>query len=220
MSEVPIYSAREDNIRNEPFEQSTLSIVSPQGFVLDVVSKMSVLKCLTNNLDQNSDPRDIIVNQIEVWYQMLESSSVNIDTIAFWRTVTADLNDLRLRADSSWKTRLEEYVRELSLEKNPWMALKYNRKYEQLLQCCTSRKGLKFCITEQGRLAMVSPYTKAGDLICVLFGGQMPFVLRSFSEINLCRLVGEWYVDGVMDGEALREHIEEGKYERSTFRIR
>ena len=47
--------------------------------------------------------------------------------------------------------------------------------------------------------------TKVGDLVCVLLGGNTPFLLRPNEEQrDRCRLVGEWYVHGLMHGEALR----------------
>jgi hypothetical protein len=47
--------------------------------------------------------------------------------------------------------------------------------------------------------------TKAGDKICILFGGSVPFVLREHEEKGECcfELVGAAYVDGYMEGEAV-----------------
>ena len=43
---------------------------------------------------------------------------------------------------------------------------------------------------------------KPGDIICVLFGGKMPFCLRPWGDCYL--LVGECYVHGLMNGEAMK----------------
>ena len=57
---------------------------------------------------------------------------------------------------------------------------------------------------------MVPQYTKPGDLVCVIVGAQFPFALRrvvdGFDEELGARylLVGECYVHGMMDDEALR----------------
>jgi hypothetical protein len=42
-----------------------------------------------------------------------------------------------------------------------------------------------------------------GDLLCVIFGGSYPFVLRQKEIAGLYSLVGEAYCDGMMYGEAL-----------------
>lgn len=41
------------------------------------------------------------------------------------------------------------------------------------------------------------------DNIVVLFGADMPFILRSAG--NHCRLIGPAYVHSLMDGESLKE---------------
>ena len=47
--------------------------------------------------------------------------------------------------------------------------------------------------------------TKVGDLVCVLLGGNTPFLLRPSEEYSdRYRLVGECYVHGIMHGEVLR----------------
>jgi hypothetical protein len=43
-----------------------------------------------------------------------------------------------------------------------------------------------------------------GDIICVLAGGRVPYVLRPCDD-GFYRLVGECYVDGAMHGEALKD---------------
>ncbi|KAG9218007.1 hypothetical protein CCMSSC00406_0008784 [Pleurotus cornucopiae] len=54
-----------------------------------------------------------------------------------------------------------------------------------------------------------------GDLVCVLYGARVPFVLRPVkgkgqdSEGRKYTLVGECYCDGIMDGEALKMGLEE-----------
>lgn len=44
---------------------------------------------------------------------------------------------------------------------------------------------------------------EVGDIVCVLLGGNLPFVLRNRDNDEYC-LVGESYVHGLMDGEAVR----------------
>jgi hypothetical protein len=68
--------------------------------------------------------------------------------------------------------------------------------------------GRSLCVTKKGSLAIVPPGTEAGDGICVIWGTQMPFVIRGQSADAtsdtpnlLWKLVGNCYVHGAMKGE-------------------
>ncbi|KAJ8132312.1 hypothetical protein O1611_g1317 [Lasiodiplodia mahajangana] len=67
---------------------------------------------------------------------------------------------------------------------------------------------LKFCITGHGRFTQVPISSQPGDCICVLVGGEVPFVVRPTGH-GTYTFVGECYVDGIMDGEIFSgEHAE------------
>jgi hypothetical protein len=61
----------------------------------------------------------------------------------------------------------------------------------------------RFCITGQGRMAIMPPRSLPDDIICIIKGACMPFVLRQASsgDLSVYNLVGCCYVHGVMDGE-------------------
>ena len=92
---------------------------------------------------------------------------------------------------------------------------------------CISDKRL--VITKQGYIGLVPSATRPGDKICVLFGGQLPFVLRpkrlaGDSDQQAGRdeeftLVGPAYICGLENGEAI-EMMREGKLESRSFKIR
>jgi hypothetical protein len=68
----------------------------------------------------------------------------------------------------------------------------------------TATTRRRFCVTKQGRMAVVPPYCKEGDIICIIKGAHMPFVLREIGgkvPKQVYRLVGCCYVHGVMNGE-------------------
>ncbi|KAH6975769.1 hypothetical protein EDB80DRAFT_549235, partial [Ilyonectria destructans] len=58
----------------------------------------------------------------------------------------------------------------------------------------------KFCVTENGRFGRVPLDSQPGDCICVLVGGEVPFSIRPTGR-GTYTLVGECYVNGVMDSE-------------------
>jgi hypothetical protein len=136
----------------------------------------------------------------------------------FWRTILTD----------RWISENGEVCR-LSLDSNgipsnilprfgrlEWIA---ERRLQNDLLC------MKSSISADGRSLMVPWDSEAGDIIVVLSGGKVPYVLRKDEglEGEYYKLVGEWYVistfvqhsltfinhnpsyvHGMMDGEALR----------------
>jgi len=56
----------------------------------------------------------------------------------------------------------------------------------------------RFCITERGRAAIVPPKTQKGDVIALLAGARMPFLLRPCGKAF--ELIGCCYVHGLMEG--------------------
>ena len=64
----------------------------------------------------------------------------------------------------------------------------------------------QFCVTRDGYMGWVPPAARVGDRICLLVGGQVPYVVRPHSKKRgHWEFVGEAYVHGVMMGEGLRK---------------
>jgi hypothetical protein len=63
--------------------------------------------------------------------------------------------------------------------------------------------GRKFCVTNKGHMGRVPYGSSIGDKVCIFFGGCVPFVLRECGD-GTFRLVGECYIYGIMDGEAMK----------------
>ncbi|KAK5660007.1 hypothetical protein OQA88_13475 [Cercophora sp. LCS_1] len=71
---------------------------------------------------------------------------------------------------------------------------------------------MMFCTTEKGYVGMVPPLSQPGDCIFLIFGSGVPYTLRAEScgkGNQRYQLVGESYVHGIMDGEALNSPEEE-----------
>ena len=60
----------------------------------------------------------------------------------------------------------------------------------------------RFIITDKEYLGLAPIEAKAGDLVYVLFSGQVPFILR-VREDSMYTFNREHYVDGIKDGEAM-----------------
>ena len=69
-----------------------------------------------------------------------------------------------------------------------------------------SRDNVLFT-TAKGYIGQGPPWMHDGDIICILFGGKVPYVLRP--EGSHWRFIGECYVHGIMQGEGLKDFNED-----------
>jgi hypothetical protein len=77
-------------------------------------------------------------------------------------------------------------------------------KSSRFLHFASFNIGRKFYVTEKGRMGTVAPGCREGDVVCVLKGARMPYVLRregGDGGKRVCGLVGNAYVHGAMNGE-------------------
>ncbi|KAI5920639.1 heterokaryon incompatibility protein-domain-containing protein [Camillea tinctor] len=113
---------------------------------------------------------------------------------SFKASFTAYLNQLlEITRSDAWPYKGEE-----TGEGGDWF------KYETLVRSkCYNRYLFS---TRNGYLGL-GPDCRAGDLVCLLFGGEVPFVLRP--KDGHYQLVGDAYVHGIMEGEAIHRDDEE-----------
>ena len=74
----------------------------------------------------------------------------------------------------------------------------------------------KFFRSRRGYVGMGSAGTQPGDLLCVLFGGKIPFILWKVRDGGGFYLVGDAFVDGAMRGETI-EMYEKGELVAHMF---
>jgi hypothetical protein len=130
----------------------------------------------------------------------------------FWRTLAGDRGPDGT-SPPSWYGRACESVfkHEWSYSVSTTQLIKAGNssvvgQYLKRVQCVTWNR--RFGITVKGTMGIFPPNTQVGDLICILFGCSVPVVLRPLGRV--VQLVGECFVYGIMDGEALdRPHKEE-----------
>lgn len=77
-------------------------------------------------------------------------------------------------------------------------------------------RGRTMAITSQGYIGAMPQEVQSGDLVCVLFGCSVPVVLRKRPDSNSYAFVGECYLHGFMDAEAIALHVE-GKLAEQNF---
>jgi hypothetical protein len=110
---------------------------------------------------------------------------------ALFRTLTGDL----MKTPQGWKR---------------WSRRSFNHMMQGKLQIKMAKQGLdlqehhrQFFITQDKRIGLAPLHARQGDVVCLLFGGEVPLLLREAE--NGYTFVGECYVHGLMDGEGLVE---------------
>ncbi len=83
----------------------------------------------------------------------------------------------------------------------PSAAPQIEKFYSRLLTVQSSRRLMT---TAQGRIGVAPKAAKQGDIICIFFGSTVPMAVRPIPDFeHTFFLVGECYVEGMMDGDAL-----------------
>ena len=93
-----------------------------------------------------------------------------------------------------------------------------NQNMQMTFAASTATFGRRLCSTEYGRIGLVPRAARVGDKIAVFFGGQVLYVVRPVAAaaaavtcghhqqpMQTFEFVGECYIDGMMDGEAVSE---------------
>jgi len=107
-------------------------------------------------------------------------------------------SNLRDKPDKDWLDRMQFLTREVE---SPLGSL-FN--------------GRRFCSTADGHLGSLPRDAQAGYVICILYGGNMPYVLRPCSD-GRYKFVGDCYLHGFMWGQAMDLDRETGFYLDLTF---
>jgi hypothetical protein len=68
--------------------------------------------------------------------------------------------------------------------------------------------GRDLFVTEDGQMGIGPSDIRIGDWVCILYGGDVPYVLRPQGKVEY-KFIGESYVHGFMNGEALGKITEE-----------
>ncbi|KAI3322975.1 hypothetical protein HD806DRAFT_94651 [Xylariaceae sp. AK1471] len=117
--------------------------------------------------------------------------------------------------DAVWPPETRRLVLGLSVEQNTVrdsaMARANQRivsQYWSTVAAFASRLGgAVFCGTRRRYVGFVPGLAKMGDRICLLDGGRVPFLLRP-EEGGMYSLVGEAYIHGIMQGQALKQCLQ------------
>jgi hypothetical protein len=58
-------------------------------------------------------------------------------------------------------------------------------------------------VTEKGYIGLGHETCAADDIVCIFTGGEVPYIVRAAGGRDDYTFLGECYVHGIMDGEAM-----------------
>ncbi|KAK0642113.1 heterokaryon incompatibility protein-domain-containing protein [Cercophora newfieldiana] len=169
------------------------SVIQLQGYLVDRVSTVG----------DRFSAMDEIDNVVDQWKALMAGSPTcpyeqGYDD-AFWRLMTCDVV-LADQVDlTGYHSRRAAAADEAHVRKF-WEAPGYQRQEPPMAL------GLRVFMTQDGKIGLGGSDMMVGDVVSVLLGGQMPFILRpTGNDSAFYQLIGEVYVHGIMDGEVTRE---------------
>lgn len=182
------------------FSERSLTV---RGFTIDVIQHQNIMRSATSG----TVPAD--------WKSAAEWDGRSLPPDSFWRTLVGDRTAQGRRAPSYWRRAcLNAFIqgpRNHDLETSDTV-MHYipssTRAYVQRLRSVIwNRRLLRMdnAVTSL-TFSLVPEETRDGDLICIIYGCNVPVVLRKVPNRShpVYSLIGECYVHGAMDGEGTR----------------
>ena len=215
-------------------DRSTL-VLSVHGVKLDVIEACSK-PMAQREFHLDSSGRALAIEKL--WHDIcgkgrfdLEESYINGDSAFFAYTQTLSngcvaTSSLEARPyheipKSEWLTQGAAYLTKALRRSNDVSPALYevaadgdHFKWSRAANGASSHRS--FARTAKGYFVLGPKVLEVGDVVCVLFGGKMPFCLRPWGRHYL--LVGECYVHGLMGGEAM-EMLERREVAEEVFDV-
>ncbi|KAH7407174.1 heterokaryon incompatibility protein-domain-containing protein [Cadophora sp. MPI-SDFR-AT-0126] len=190
------------------------------GKIVDIVKETAPPLDEVHSVDtERLSAAEIGVHRVKKWLDF-RKNLVSYDDIiqdeegrfeAFWRTMIFNLTASADRAPPEYaeyfKAFMDHFFRSETIVPEAQEPLR-----SQLLQIETAvnsrAEGWRMFTTENSRLGQGLRSVQRGDTICVLDGGELPYVVRRV-EMGHYRFIGSCYLHGLMNGEAYNHDASE-----------
>ncbi|KAL8702830.1 MAG: hypothetical protein Q9201_003998 [Fulgogasparrea decipioides] len=201
-------SAFHDGIAHSSMEKSNVNrafFMYVKGFEVDSIAKVSsriaggllIRECLT--MGDWNEPDDLSTNDVpdKLWRTLVADRGPNGDNPPTWyqracsesfaaSTTSGDIDTGALIANPRSPSHMVQFLKRVQ-------SIVWNRVF------VTTQHKEHFGLAPKG--------TRGGDLLCILLGCSVPVILRESKsergELKEYQLIGETYIYGLMDGEAL-----------------
>jgi len=168
----------------------TLRILTVQAMKLDSIQSLSPSRAQQQISDHYAQVLRWRTELEELWPTTQSPSAEEMqDTICRVLLCQQEPPDLEMFRPMIWSADSSEFDRSVNGK----------RLFRDLVISSTHRRR---CVTSTGFLGQVPSLAQEGDLIVILIGSAVPFVLRPRQDRY--QLIGQAYIHGVMMGEALQ----------------
>lgn len=138
--------------------------------------------------------------------KLVLKDKVPSDWVPFLRALVCNRTDYGQEASNDFEPMVAAYVRlSFAAEKLPrsYVRRHYPLARRAIEASLTLARSRRFAGTNMGLVGYVPMRAKKGDLVVILYGADVPFVVRREAG-GRYSLVGECYMHGIMYGEAMR----------------
>ena len=185
------------------------SILAVDGLHYDEVESVSF-----KALDDTQKHQEIVLEWLHMAEPLMRKGFLEVD--AFWRTLLGDCDRDAHPAPKKWASHFVAYlmlIRDQDSSNNGTTSagdLPFGNasKFQASLEYVAWRR--RFFTTRKGYIGLGPLSMKPGDNVCILRGGQVPFLLRKDGVHH--RFIGESYVHGIMTGEAMHHDLDEQEF--------
>ncbi|KAH7397527.1 heterokaryon incompatibility protein-domain-containing protein [Cadophora sp. MPI-SDFR-AT-0126] len=188
------------------FEDDGLVLVT-RGCIIDSIRRLGDCSPRNSMLWPSVDQFSEVLKSWKTIAQLPIDAAPSAD---FWRTILVDRDECAVKLPiGTFGKRLGPDAAAL-----PRTVEQETKLISKLYLTPGPHFGRRFVLTANGAMGLAPEMAEGGDQICVLFGGEVPYVVRPLKE-GYYKLVGECFVLGVMDSEALedqkarRDHFQE-----------
>ncbi|KAI1129808.1 HET-domain-containing protein [Nemania abortiva] len=207
--------------------------------------RCGTVKAISNSVC--SQPLSTKVHTIKDWRDMSEMEKdpgkayVGGDTVseAFWRTLCLDIHtcDALSEGETNFTRRADAEDRDAHLvywyiqlsshstatyQRKPGFAKMATEFIDHMSGAIMQRS---FFISREGYMGLGPLGIEVGDHLCVLAGGRAPFIVRAVQQSDdkatsrfVCRFLGDCYIHGLMDGEAMKL-VDDGVLQVEDFEL-
>ncbi|KAF1809644.1 HET-domain-containing protein [Eremomyces bilateralis CBS 781.70] len=176
----PVYAASGDSAEQARIDGTVLRVT---GFCIDTVAKVLV-SCERGDAGENNT---LLLSWRPKNERKKYVSGGDLDS-AWLRCVVADVDR------GAFKINKRGYA----FPSTSWVSTSYSA--QTALQCATY--GRRMFYTKKGFMSLGPAICEVGDRVCLFLGGQLLYIIRPNGD-GTHSFVGEAYVHGLMDGEAM-----------------
>ena len=182
-----------------------------EGIRLDAEKSIIPIKSILMNKENNF----FVITEVKLREMATETTSQVIYPFngelswkAFFHTLTADRSALSIRIREDYRAKFFSTFRDWNpshshLERMDDLPATAWIEISKTLGAIIEDKVM--FVTEKGYLGLGQDGSQVGDIVCILFGGETPFMFRQSSppQEGRFQFISECYIHGVMDGEIM-----------------